>query len=64
MTLVRVVAPHFVAGFILEAGHVIEAAPIIRYMQRRRWTADQARRYLARKRWKAFIVQQDKAPCP
>lgn len=54
--LVRVVAPHFVAGFVVEDGHVVETAPIIRYMHR--WTADRAREYIKRKGWRATIIKE------
>ena len=61
--LVRVVAPYFVAGFVIEAGYVVEAAPIIRYMQWRKWTAERARAYIAKRGWRATIVKGH-APCP
>lgn len=32
MRLVRVIAPHFVAGFIVDERHVVSAAPILRYL--------------------------------
>lgn len=54
MTLVRVVAPHFVAGF--ETDSIIRrAAPIIKYLVGK--TDDQARAYIKSKRWTASIVQ-------
>lgn len=52
-TLVRVVAPHFVAGFETD-GQVRRAAPIIGYMVG--WTDDRARRYIENRGWKASIV--------
>lgn len=55
MTLVRIVAPHFVAGLVLDdRDQVIEAAPILRYM--RGYTADALRAYVARKGWCASRV--------
>ena len=53
MTLVRAVAPHFVAGFETD-GVVRRAAPIIKYLVGK--TNDQARAYIASKGWKASIV--------
>lgn len=53
MILVRIVAPHFVAGLETD-GTVRRAAPIIAYMIG--WTDDQVREYVARKKWKASIV--------
>jgi hypothetical protein len=53
MKLVRVVAPHFVAGFESD-GTVRRTAPILKVM--RGWTDERARRYIARKGWKASVV--------
>jgi len=53
MTLVRVVAPHFVAGFETD-GIVRRAAPIIKYLVGK--TDNQARSYIASKGWKASVV--------
>ena len=53
MTLVRVVAPHFVAGFETD-GNVRRAAPIIKYMVG--WTEAYARHYIKQKGWIASIV--------
>ena len=58
MMLVRVVAPHFVAGFETD-GVVRRAAPIIKYLVGK--TNDEARTYIARKGWKASIVEQHHA---
>ena len=54
MKLVRVVAPHFVAGFETD-GIVRRAAPIIKYLVGK--TDDQARTYIKRKGWKASIIR-------
>jgi len=53
MRLVRVVAPHFVAGFETD-GTVRRAAPIVRYLVG--WDDDKARAYLKRKGWVASVV--------
>lgn len=53
MRLVRVVAPHFVAGFETD-GSVRRAAPILAYMVG--WDDSRVRGYVARKRWKATVV--------
>ncbi len=50
--LVRVVAPHFVAGFETD-GIVRRAAPIIKYLVGK--TDDQARDYIKSKGWKASV---------
>lgn len=51
--LVRVVAPHFVAGFVTD-GAISFAAPILKYMLG--WPDDRARSYIASKGWNATIV--------
>lgn len=52
--LVRVEAPHFVAGFVMRSDIVREAAPILA------WTIgkprDELRIYFKRKGWKVMIV--------
>lgn len=53
MKLVRVVAPHFVAGFETD-GIVRRAAPILKYLKGK--TDAQARAYIARKGWKASVI--------
>lgn len=54
MTLVRVTAPHFVAGLLAQGGVVKEAAPILR------WAVGKSTRecaaYFKRKRWAWEIV--------
>ena len=53
MILVRIVAPHFVAGLETD-GTVQRAAPIIKYMVG--WTDDHVRAYVKEKGWKASII--------
>jgi hypothetical protein len=52
--LVRVVAPHFVAGLSVFEDRVVEAAPILRYAVG--WTADRLRRYVRHKGWTASRI--------
>lgn len=58
MKLVRVVAPHFVAGFETD-GIVRRTAPILKALKGK--TDDQARAYIARKKWKASVVPDQMA---
>lgn len=51
MTLVRVVAPHFVAGFETDGIRVTVAAPILKYLIGK--TEDYARHYIKQKGWVA-----------
>ena len=50
--LVRIVAPHFVAG--LEIGG--RCAPIVRYM--RTWTVERIVTYCSKKGWKAKVLRK------
>ena len=51
--LVRVVAPHFVAGIVINRAtkRCVEAAPILRWCEGK--TADEIRRYIDRRGWEA-----------
>lgn len=53
-TVVVIHAPHFCAGLIIRDGHVIDAAPILR------WTIgkerDQLKAYLHRKGWRGVLA--------
>lgn len=49
--LVRVVAPHFVAGIIVDGGACVHAAPILHWAVGRK--QDELRAYFARKGWTA-----------
>lgn len=49
MTLVRIVAPRFVAGLVAVDGHVVIAAPILRKMIG--WDGRQVATECARKGW-------------
>lgn len=51
-TLCYIDAPHFMAGFIVNNGKVVFAAPIIRYMLN--WSEDRVRSYCKEKRWKVM----------
>lgn len=49
--MIRIVAPHFVAGVDVERGRVTTAAPIVRYMHG--WASDRVFAYAQRKGWAA-----------
>jgi hypothetical protein len=59
MKLIRVVAPHFVAGFESD-GIVQRAAPILKYLVGK--SDDEARTYIKRKGWQASIIETYAAP--
>ena len=48
----------FTAGIVLWDGVVVEAAPIVGYMKKRKWTRDQVREYCNRRGWKIEVVHQ------
>lgn len=52
--LVRVVAPHFVAGLIVDGDRCVEAAPILRWAVGKRRA--ELRAYFKRRRWSARII--------
>jgi hypothetical protein len=54
--LVRVVAPHFVAGFEIESDRCYRAAPILRWFVG--LTSDQIRQHCKKRGWKALIVRE------
>lgn len=60
LTLVRVVAPHFVAAFETDDHVVVRAAPILskRFVG---LTVETARKVIAHFGWKASVIQQQ--PC-
>ena len=57
MKLIRVVAPHFVAGFITDGEKVVLAAPILskRFIG---LSEDDARKVIAHFNWKASIIEE------
>jgi hypothetical protein len=55
MKLVRVVAPHFVAGFISDGVKVVRAAPILKKLVGH--SEDYAREVIARYSWKASVIE-------
>ena len=51
-------SPHFHAGIVLWDDTVIEAAPIVGYMKKGKWSRDQVRDYCKRKAWTVSVVHQ------
>lgn len=54
--------PVFTAGIVLWDDRVIEAAPIVGYMKRRKFTRDQVRNYCAKRGWRVSVVHQMERP--
>lgn len=57
-TLAAIDAPHFFAGIVLWDDRVIEAAHIVQYMRRQKWTRDKVRDYCKSKGWKVSVVYE------
>jgi hypothetical protein len=55
-TLAVIDAPHFYAGIVLWDDRVIEAADIVKYMRRGKWTRARVRDYCRQKGWKVSVV--------
>ncbi len=60
--LAMIDAPHFHAGIVLWDDVVIEAAPIVIYMKRQKWTRARVRDYCAEKGWTVSVVHQVRRP--
>jgi hypothetical protein len=56
--LAQIEAPHFCAGIVLWNDRVIEAAPILSYMKRQRFTRDEVRAYCAKRGWEISVVSK------
>jgi hypothetical protein len=61
-TLAAIDAPHFFAGIVLwDDGHsdrVVEAAPIVGYMKKGKWSRARVRSYCQDKGWRISVVWQ------
>lgn len=51
-------APHFTAGIVLWDGRVIEAAPIVGYMKKQKWSRDRVRSYCKDKGWEISVIHE------
>lgn len=61
--LAQIDAPgHFHAGIVLWDDTVIEAADIVAYMKKGKWTRTVVRDYCAKKGWKISVVHQVERP--
>ncbi|WP_334358420.1 MULTISPECIES: hypothetical protein [unclassified Bradyrhizobium] len=53
-------APHFNAGIVLWDDRVVEAAPIVGYMKKQKWTRDRVRDYCREMGWQISVVWEMK----
>jgi hypothetical protein len=56
--LAAIDAKHFLAGVVLFDDRVVEAAPIVGYMKKQKWTRERVRDYCASKGWKITVVHR------
>lgn len=56
--LARIDGENFFAGIVLWNDVVIEAAPIVAFMKKQRWSRDKVRDYCNQKNWKVTVVWQ------
>lgn len=54
--LAAIDAPHFFCGIVLQNDKVIEAAPIVGYMKRGKWTRARVRDYCKQQGWTVTVV--------
>jgi hypothetical protein len=54
----------FVAGIVLFDDVVVEAAPIVHYMKRGKWTRARVREWCCEKGWEISVVHQLRRPEP
>jgi hypothetical protein len=54
--LAAIDAPHFFCGVVLWDDVVVEAAPIVGYMKKQRWTRDRVRAYCQEQGWSVKVV--------
>lgn len=58
--LVRIIAPHFVAGVVFVSRRVVRCAPIVGYMHG--WSAERVHGYIVGKQWEAHRVTSSLRP--
>jgi hypothetical protein len=60
--LAQIRAPHFTAGIVLWDDVVVEAAPIVFYMKKQKWTRTKIREHCAKKHWDVSVVWKMERP--
>jgi hypothetical protein len=56
--LAQIRAPTFTAGLVLWSNAVVEAAPIIGYMKRGKWSRERVREFCKAKGWHVQVIDQ------
>jgi hypothetical protein len=50
--------PNLCCGIVLWDDVVVEAAPIVKYMAKKKWTRAQVRKYCAERGWKVYVIHE------
>jgi hypothetical protein len=61
-TLAQINGDKFTAGIVLHDDVVIDAAPVIGYMKRQKWTRGRVREYCRKNGWKVSVVHEVRMP--
>lgn len=61
-TLAQIRGPTFTAGVVLWDDVVTEAAPIVGYMKKQKWTRSRVREYCRTRGWKISVVHEMRRP--
>lgn len=60
--LAQIKADKFTAGIVLWDDRVVEAAPIVSYMRKQKWTRHRVREYCKDKGWTVEVVWEMERP--
>jgi hypothetical protein len=61
-TLAQIKGDKFTAGIVLHDDVVVEAAPIVGYMKRQKWTRGRVREYCRKNGWTVSVVHETRRP--
>jgi hypothetical protein len=62
--LAQIESDKFTAGIVLWDDRVIEAAPILHYMKKQKWTRDRVRSYCEQRGWRVSVVYRQERASP
>lgn len=60
--LAQIQGDRFTAGIVLWDDVVVEAAPIVGYMKRQKWTRGRVREYCRKNGWRVSVVHEIRRP--
>jgi hypothetical protein len=62
--LAAIDSPHFFAGIVLFDNVVVEAAPIVAYMKKDKWSRERVRDYCKTKGWTVTVIHSHERERP